>query len=56
MVIRFFPWQRCEHKEDVNVVGAYASQVFAQAIVRAIKTAQPAGGLPAYSAIQQENI
>jgi L-aminopeptidase/D-esterase-like protein len=37
-----------EHKEDVNLVGALAAQVFARAIVRAVISATPAGGLPAY--------
>ena len=32
---------------DVNIIGAFAAQVFAQAIVRAVKAAAPAGGLPA---------
>jgi L-aminopeptidase/D-esterase-like protein len=35
-----------EYEADVNVVGAYAAQVFAQAVVRAVKTARPSGGLP----------
>lgn len=34
---------------DVNIVGAYAAEVVAQAIVRAVKAAKPAGGLPAAS-------
>lgn len=32
---------------DVNIIGAFAAQVFAQAIVRAVQMATPAGGLPA---------
>ena len=40
-----------EHREDVNLVGALAAQVFARAIVRAVKCAGPAGGLPAYQAM-----
>lgn len=32
---------------DVNVVGAFAAEVVAQAIVRAVLTAKPAAGLPA---------
>jgi L-aminopeptidase/D-esterase-like protein len=32
---------------DVNVVGAFAAEVFAQAILRAARTAQPLAGLPA---------
>jgi L-aminopeptidase/D-esterase-like protein len=34
-------------KADVSIVGAYAAEVFAQAILRAARAAQPAGGLPA---------
>ena len=34
---------------DVNLVGAYAAEVVAQAVVRAVETARPAGGLPASS-------
>jgi L-aminopeptidase/D-esterase-like protein len=37
-----------EQKEDVNLVGAYAAQTLKQAIIRAVKTATPSGGLPAY--------
>jgi len=33
-------------KSDVNLVGACAAEVFAQAIIDAIQSAQPAGGLP----------
>jgi L-aminopeptidase/D-esterase-like protein len=32
---------------DVNVIGAFAAEALAEAIVRAVQTAQPAGGLPA---------
>ena len=35
------------HKADVNTVGAFAAEVFAQAIVRAVRTAKPVAGLPA---------
>lgn len=38
-----------EHNADVNIVGAYAAEVFAQAILRAVKTAKPVLGLPAIS-------
>jgi L-aminopeptidase/D-esterase-like protein len=34
-------------RADVNLVGAYAAEVTAQAILRGILTATPAGGLPA---------
>ncbi len=36
-----------QRKADVNLVGAFAAEAFAQAIVRAVKTAESAGGLPA---------
>jgi len=36
---------------DVNIVGAFAAEVVAQAIVRAVLTATPAGGLPAYASL-----
>jgi L-aminopeptidase/D-esterase-like protein len=32
---------------DVNIVGAFAAEVFAQAILRAVHSASPVGGLPA---------
>ncbi len=35
-----------EKKADVSMVGAYAAEVLAEAIVRAVKMAAPAGGLP----------
>ena len=41
-----------DKKADVNIVGAFAAEVFAQAIVRAVKSARPAGGLPAWSDLQ----
>ncbi|MBN2386034.1 MAG: P1 family peptidase [Anaerolineales bacterium] len=34
------------HKADVSTVGAYAAEALAQAILRAVRTASPAGGLP----------
>jgi L-aminopeptidase/D-esterase-like protein len=36
-----------EKKADVNIVGAYAAEVVAQAIVNAVRSAESAGGLPA---------
>ena len=36
-----------QKKADVSIVGAYAAEALAQAIVRAVQTAKPAGGLPA---------
>ena len=35
-----------EKKADVNIVGAFAAEVFAQAVLRAVRTAEPAAGLP----------
>ncbi len=35
------------HKADVNIVGAFAAQVFARAILKAVYSAKSAGGLPA---------
>jgi L-aminopeptidase/D-esterase-like protein len=35
-----------KHKSDVNLVGAYAVEAVAQAIVNAVLLAKPAGGLP----------
>jgi L-aminopeptidase/D-esterase-like protein len=39
-------------KADVNIVGAFAAEVMAQAIVRAVRAAQPAGGLPSASQLE----
>jgi L-aminopeptidase/D-esterase-like protein len=36
-----------QKQADVSTVGAYAAEALAQAIVRAVKAAKPAGGLPA---------
>jgi L-aminopeptidase/D-esterase-like protein len=38
-----------EKKADVNIVGAYGAEVMAQAILRAVLEATPAGGLPSAS-------
>ena len=43
-------------KVDVSVVGAYAAEVVAQAIVRAVLTAEAAGGLPAARDIKNSGI
>ena len=40
-----------QKKADVSTVGAYAAEVLAQAIVRAVQAARPAGGLPAINMI-----
>jgi L-aminopeptidase/D-esterase-like protein len=34
-------------KADVNIVGTFAAQMLAQAILRGVQAARPAGGLPA---------
>lgn len=39
---------------DVNTVGAYAAEVMAEAIVRAVKTAEGIAGLPAWRDLNQE--
>jgi L-aminopeptidase/D-esterase-like protein len=36
-----------QKKADVSVVGAFAAEVLAEAILRAVRAAKPAGGLPA---------
>lgn len=38
-----------EHAADVNIVGAFAAEVFSQAILHAVRMAKPAAGLPAIS-------
>jgi L-aminopeptidase/D-esterase-like protein len=38
-----------QKKADVSIVGAYAAEVLAQAILRAVRAARSAGGLPAAS-------
>jgi len=43
-----------EKEGDVNLVGAYAAEVVAQAIVRAARAAERAGGLPAWRDLQGE--
>jgi L-aminopeptidase/D-esterase-like protein len=36
-----------DHNADVNIVGAYGAEVFAQAILRAVQAARPVTGIPA---------
>ncbi len=36
-----------ERRADVNIVGAYAAEVVSRAILQAVRTAEPAAGLPA---------
>jgi len=38
-----------EKPADVNIVGAFAAEAFAQAVVRAVRMAKPVAGLPAAS-------
>jgi L-aminopeptidase/D-esterase-like protein len=38
-----------KRRADVNIVGAFAAQVFAQAVLRAVWTAKPVAGLPSAS-------
>jgi L-aminopeptidase/D-esterase-like protein len=38
-----------EHPGDVNIVGAYGAEVFAQAILRAVRSVKPVAGIPAIS-------
>ncbi len=42
-----------ERKADVNIVGAFAAEVVAQAILRAVRAARPVAGLPAAGAIHE---
>ncbi len=35
-----------ERPADVSTIGAFAAEAFAQAVLRAVRTARPAGGLP----------
>ena len=38
-----------EHSADVNIVGAYGAEVFAQAILSGVRAAKPVAGIPAIS-------
>lgn len=42
-----------EHEVDVNIVGAFAAEVFAQAILRAVRAARPVAGLPSAAEMGQ---
>ena len=35
------------HRADINIVGAFAAEVMAQAVINAVRSAESAGGLPA---------
>jgi L-aminopeptidase/D-esterase-like protein len=41
------------HKADVNIIGAYAAEAMARAIIRAVLAAQPSGGLPSASSFRK---
>jgi GNAT superfamily N-acetyltransferase len=41
------------HKADVNIIGAYAAEAVARAIIRAVLAAQPSGGLPSASSFRK---
>ena len=41
------------HDADVNIVGAFAAEVFAQAILRAVRAARPVAGLPSAAEVGQ---
>ena len=41
-----------EKQADVNIVGAFAAEVFAQAVVRAVMMAEPAAGLPCAAEVE----
>jgi L-aminopeptidase/D-esterase-like protein len=38
-------------KADVSIIGAFSAEVFAQAVLRAVRAAQPAAGLPSVSSL-----
>lgn len=40
-----------QHAADVNIVGAFAAEIMAQAILRAVRTAKTAGGLPGLASL-----
>jgi L-aminopeptidase/D-esterase-like protein len=41
-------------RADVNIIGAYAAEVFAQAIVRGVRAATSAGGVPSLVELDYE--
>ncbi len=49
-----FTLSTSDYQADVNIIGAFAAEVFAQACLRAVRTARPTAGLP--SAWQQEQV
>jgi len=42
-------------RADVNIIGAYAAEIFAQAILRGVRSAQPLFGLPSITSIDRGN-
>lgn len=38
---------------DISTIGACAAEVFAQAVLRGVRAAQPAGGLPSWSSLER---
>jgi len=45
-----------DRRADVNLVGAYAAEAVAEAIVRAVRAAKGAGGLPAHRDLRREDV
>jgi L-aminopeptidase/D-esterase-like protein len=45
-----------EKKADVNIVGAFAAEVLAQAVVNAVRSAKSIGGLPAAPALRKKRV
>jgi L-aminopeptidase/D-esterase-like protein len=41
-----------EKKADVNIVGAFAAEVFAQAVLRGVRAAKTAAGLPSAAELE----
>lgn len=50
-----FALSTCNVKADVNLIAAYAPDVFAKAIINGVKAAEPAGDLPSYKSINLHN-
>jgi len=44
----------CQKAADVNIVGAFAVQAVADAVVNAVKFAKSAGGLPSAGSMSNE--
>ena len=45
-----------EHEVDVNVIGAYAAEAFALAVLRAVHAAEPLGGLPTVASLKIKTV